>query len=924
MNSHLAIKVAGKEMALRPDQTVDFELANPLFNNTEMFSLPFNPPFEQNRHLMKNIDDVKSDVSPMTMEGLPAVVYGDGLPLHSGITVVQEDDELFGGMSLNIDASKQSFDDLIGDLECRDVPLKDRIQIGEKLGNVHVEVAYKYQVDIHFQSGKKDEWNNYAYDNDRTEGDFEPQALGFSYPGICQVTGNKQVAVENTSKSKTYPGGHKVKVPKEVTGYANSTFINVTDAYGENSAHWGEGGAKYCNARVAYLHKGLNDDGTSSDDVIKEKDIDKNVQQYEGIYPYWVLDADRQQSGICFYVLYFLDCLFAHLGVAFDKDALLAVEDFKHLCFFTSHCRYESEPMTDSSHSFHSMEEANAWLDSRGCGGSFSVGDPEPKQIQSFDYKINGSTTPEHVEVGKGDVQSITVNASITKVTFSCNVCKMWANSDNFPEESVKTVLDSLEASFGIRFHYDYEKNKVTAYLLRDVFRQVKPVRESGSIVVTPMQPVRFNGTVNSVHKLTEKITGFRMKYSAENTAKEQEEYIRRKKTDYDTDYDYKEYPEDRTVIDETYIEIAKQRSATNMKVYVDLTTGNAYRIKIDSDATTSTDMKPVLFEVGQFHGIELGDCSSVADKRGTIREYVSDFQPMPFNDVNSMSVLGLDKERTASDGKGNTIVVSKIKNSGQPMLVAIIDEDMKHEFCEYKINNVLSNDLVDLYLTENLHLVESYDPTSTDDGNSPLQEMEWGLSIAMMRGGGTNMTIQNYSHDYDGFGNDKWRTVSGEYALTSDTIDQIGNEFDYNGVASGIGDGERFSLKITAYKPFRYKYVSGQLKISTDPKEWFGDPSWLVPCDGDVINPQTGKVETKIRTRGTFDSFMSELCYFLLHRKKVRIKAMTTVAQLADIPNHWRQLWQIGDLMGFIDKVQYQLAIDKPLGEVTIDFYII
>ena len=919
MNSHLAIKVAGEEMALRPDQTVDFELANPLFNDTEMFSLPFNPPFEQNRHLMKNMDDVKSDVSPMTMEGLPAVVYGEGLPMHSGIIVVQEDEELDGGMSLNIDASKQSFDDLIGDMTCQDVPLKDRIQIGEKIGNIHVEVSYSYQVDIHFHSGKKDEWDNYTYDKDTEKGDFEPQALGFSYPGICQVTGDKQVAVENTSKSKTYPDGHKVKVPKEVTGYANSTFINVTDAYGENSAHWGEGGAKYCNARVAYLHKGLNDDGTSSDDVIKQKDIDRNDKQYEGIYPYWVLDADRQQSGICFYVLYFLDCLFAHLGVAFDKDALLAVEDFKHLCFFTTHCKYDSEPMTDSSHTFYSMEEANAWLDSRGCGGTLGVGDPEPKQIQKFKYKKNDGSY-EEVEVGKNDIQTITVTATLGKVVFSCNVCKMWANSDNFPEESVKTILDSLEASFGIRFHYDYEKNKVTAYLLRDVFRQVKPVRESGDIVVSPMQPVRFNGTVHSVKKLTEKITGFRMKYSAESTPKEQEQYIRRRKSDYDTDYDYREYPEGRVIIDETYIDIAKQASATNTKIYVDLTTGNAYRYKVNGE--TMADSR--LFEVGQFHGIELGDCSSVADKRGTIREYVSDFQPMSFNDVNSTSVLGLNKERTAKDDKGNTYTFKDVQSSGQPMLVAYIDEDMKHEFCEYKINNVLSNDLVDLYLTETLHLVESYDPTDTDDGNSPLQEMDWGLSIAMMRGGGTNMTIQNYSHDYDGFGNDKWRTVSGEYALTSDTIDQIGNEFDYNGTASGIGDGERFSLKITAYKPFRYKYVDGSLKISTDPKEWFGDPSWLVPCDGDVINPQTGKVETKIRTRGTFDSFMSELCYFLLHRKKVRIKAMTTVAQLADIPNHWRQLWQIGDLTGFIDKVQYQLAIDKPLGEVTIDFYII
>ena len=241
----------------------------------------------------------------------------------------------------------------------------------------------------------------------------------------------------------------------------------------------------------------------------------------------------------------------------------------------------------------------------------------------------------------------------------------------------------------------------------------------------------------------------------------------------------------------------------------------------------------------------------------------------------------------------------------------------------EQKIRNVLANDLVDLYLTEFLQMVESYDPSSTDDGNSPLQSYDWGLAIAMMRGGGTNMTVQNYDHDYDGFSNDRWRTVAGEYALTSDTMDQMGNEFDYNGIYSGIGDGERFSLKICAYKPFRYKYVSGQLKISTDPTEW-SDASWLVPCNSDVIDTQTHEIETKIRTRGLYDTFMSELCYFLLRRKKFRIKTSTTVAQLAEIPNHWRERWRIGDMTGFIDKVQYQLAVEKELGEVTIDFYAI
>ncbi len=907
MKSHLAVKVTGKDMTLHPDQSLDFELANPLFNNTEMFSLPFEPPFEQNRHLMKNMDDVKSDESPLAIDGLQAIVYADGIPMHSGITVVQEGEELDGGMSLNIDASKQSFDDLIGDLQCQDVPLKDRIQIGEKIGNIHVEVSYDYDVNIHYHSGKKDEWSDYTYGDDAVEGDFEPQALGFSYPGICAVKGNKQVA--KVKETRTYPGGHQVNVPKEANDYANSTFINVTDAYGENSEHWGAGGAKYCNARVAYIHKGLNADGTSSDAIIKQTELSPNGEQYEGKFPYWVLDADRQQSGICFYVLYFLDCLFAHLGVSFDKSALLAVEDFKHLCFFTTHCKYDIEPMTDAAHTFNSMDDANAWLESRGSGGRLGVGDPDAKQISEFDYEENGGEKV-HVEVGKENVASITVNATVSDVVFSCNVCKMWANSDNFPEESVQSVLDSLQNSFGIRFHYDYELHKVTAYLLRDVFRQVKP---DG----THLQKMKFNGTVHRVRKLTEKITGFRMKFSAESTPKEQEQYIRKKKSDYDTDYDYREYPEGRTVIDETYIDIAKQASATNTKVYVDLTTGDAYRYKVNGE--TMADSR--LFEVGQFHGIEVGDCSVVAEKKGTIREYISDFQPMSFNDVNTISVLGLNKERTATDGQGNTYIISNIKNSGNPMLVAYIDEDMKHEFCEYKINNVLSNDLVDLYLTEYLQLIENYDPSNTEDGNSPLQQMDWGLSIAMMRGGGTNMTTQNYDHGYDGFDNDRWRTVSGEYALTSDTIDQIGNEYDYNGVGPE-DDGEKFALKITAYKPFRYKYVSGHLKISTDPKEWVDDPSWLVPCDNDITNPLTGEVLTKIRTRGLFDTFMSELCFFLLHRKPLRIYASTTVAQLADIPNHWRQLWQIGDMVGFINKVHYQLAANRELGEVTIDFY--
>lgn len=78
--------------------------------------------------------------------------------------------------------------------------------------------------------------------------------------------------------------------------------------------------------------------------------------------------------------------------------------------------------------------------------------------------------------------------------------------------------------------------------------------------------------------------------------------------------------------------------------------------------------------------------------------------------------------------------------------------------------------------------MVESYNPSKTEDGNSPLQSYDWGMAIAIMRGGGTDSTIQTYDHNYDSFGNARWRTLAGKYALTSDSMDQMGNGYDYNG----------------------------------------------------------------------------------------------------------------------------------------------
>ena len=908
MHSHLDIELKGKPLVLPDDFSLSIEERNPLFYDTEMFSLPVPIPLEGNRDVVKNMEVPQADMRPMELEYEPVRVIADGMPFKNGTVKMTEGEDIKDSITLNVDAAEQSFSDLIGDLECQDVPLKDKIQVGEMIGNVKVEVQYDYQVKVHYHEGKKDEWDEFPFsDNETISGVFEPQALGFSYPGICNTSGKtKQQAVQKSPR--TYANGNKVNVPDVLT-----SFINVSDPYPEKP---------YCNARIAYLHHGLKEDGTTSDSLPEIKDIDSSSREEH--YPYWVLDADRPQSGLCFYVLYFLECLFTYLKVSYDLSALTAIEDFKHLAFFTTHHKYYTEVAYGSDTApFFSAEstagrtkveysggystrevwealseeefnkalftDINTWLENRGCGGQFVLSYPDPRQVQDFDYEKNG--TKQHIVVGKESVESITIEATVKRAKVSANILSMFATSENFPEASVKTVLDSLENSFGIKFHYDYEQKKVTAYLLRDIFRQ-------------QTAPIDFLGMVTDMYKVTEKTSGIRMCYSAESDSKDQQKNVRKGIKDYDTDYDYIDYPEDRTVTNLTYqqiINLPKSQQKENLMTYVDRTTGNTYRWKTSKDALESGEYKISLFQVATFKGVEIGDCSE--RNKDNVKEFVSDFVPVPFNDVNyRISELLVQGDASKSMTKdGNTYRVSNFNGDYSPMLCAYVDEDMEHEFVPQYIKNALPSAFVDIYLTEQLKLIESYDPSQTDDGNSPLQSYDWGLAIALMQGGGTNATIQHYDYNYDMCGNSRWRRVAGKYAMTSDSMDMMGQVFDYNGDRSGIGGGERFSLKIRAWQ----------------------QPSWAdAPlCVDDEYDSQ-GNVIKKIRTRGLCDSFMAEYFHLLLYRKLFKVEVKATAAELNDITNHWKQRYRINGQVGWIGKINYDITKSDGIQNAVLEFY--
>lgn len=943
MNSKLTILADGKPLALNEDASISIELSNPLFNDVDMFSYPVEIPLEGNRRFLKNVDDVNSDIRPVSYEHTPMQIIADGVPFASGTAIIQEDERLEDSLSLNIDASTQSFSDLISDLKCNEVPIpskyKDQLLIGEKIDKVDVSVTYSTDVVIKYQ-GKKGNKKYGSVGEAATEASFSPQALGFSYPAQCVEEGNNHEA--KLKKTYTYPHGNEVKIPEVLKSY-----INVSDPYPLKP---------YCNARVCYKHYDIDEKGETSSKVvnsIKGRDGEENLgtleqEMYEDRGPVWVLDANRPQSGICFYVLFFLDCLFEHLGVQFDNSALTAIGDLNRLCFFTTKCAYNIETLyakdtyrekdkeviaglkkkgdvkvgffqkqaNSEKEVANLFDDVNAWLSSRGCGGKLKLENPKDKSVQEVKYRkvtykvvekpYNGSfgyqdvfmdtevvaVLDDHwstVTVGTDKVASITCKSTIKSAQMSASIFRMYANEQNFPAESVSDVIDSLEQQFGIKFHYDYEQKKVTAYLIRDVFRKQNP------------DPRSFHAEVLSIVPMTEKITGVRAGYAAESEAKEQKDNVKYAVKDFNTDYDYIEYPKNSTVTSLTYKDIIHRVQNTEMSVFVDLQTGNKYRVKIDKDFTNAGDMNPRLFEVAAMKGVEEGDCSTLNEDY--IIEFKSSFVPVGMVDANYRKALASSTgSKCATDNTKQPAEVGKqysgyefseINGSyAKTQMAAFIDEDMEHEFVKQYVKNTMSSMVADFYVTEELSLRESYDPSSTDDGNSPLQSYDWGLSVAIMRGGGIDSTHESYDYNYDGFGNSKWRTKAGEYALTTDSIDPYGVEYDYNGIEPGNGNEERFSLK---------------------PRAWV-QPEWAdAPL---VVNTPS------VKNRGYVDVFLVDYIYFLLHRKKYYVRCLASVAQIADIQNHWKEWWAINGKKCLINKVNADVSAKEGMGEVELEIY--
>ena len=442
--------------------------------------------------------------------------------------------------------------------------------------------------------------------------------------------------------------------------------------------------------------------------------------------------------------------------------------------------------------------------------------------------------------VGAAQPDDIPISAKKFKVTVAgvagmSNMEKEWyesqnswlhdafAKSDCFPDVDISEVISALENGFGIRFLFSDNFQRVRIVLLRNIFRSDE------------VQDIRCD--IISDVKVENNIRGFRLTYG--NTEDTQFYYkgfadkLPHKKQLWPDESDTHDYSQ--WELNAQYHDLLDKASAFNKVCYVTPVTGNAYGVKVDKDAKRYKDLHPSLFEFAGFMDAEDGDCTGEED---TIHEINMGFTPAIMNDLNMANERGKDgttEQRFAlfvdekmrprrpdlKDGTDYNDPTAVYKTDGEGGLyelapggydlhpgrggdgyfrpgqfaitsdMPVATEGRKYSAVlrfqvtgspffpsvyEFPISFDLKGHVNEGYM---LYLQDNYEPN--DDGISPIETHDWGLTLGIMRGSGGDGGVDYEADPDDEEGNATWELKPGSNATAhADTCDCYGKEWNY------------------------------------------------------------------------------------------------------------------------------------------------
>lgn len=596
-------------------------------------------------------------------------------------------------------------------------------------------------------------------------------------------------------------------------------------------------------------------------------------------YGYSILYADRPGSAPCFYVLYFIDCLAKQLGIFIDNSDITKYEDMKRLAMVNAFAQYKDDFGITEDPDYDDLPNSTAGKLKVKMSGSIQCSPTQYQQTKSVKYN-------ETATFDESDVRKI--------------YCV--ATQKNFPNTDVKKLIDSLRNGFGVCIDYDQQTESGRMFFVKDVMRDTQVVEPHCTILEGgSLERYINNGYCVTYGQSDNDYFTYKMPKPFPNGP---DGYDEEKDPDGSIYFDwYEKYEEEHyfdditqsNIVEKKYIDIvSSSRLSTDTNTYYDKTTGNAYRMKVNKQTGKVSQM----FEVGGY-----GDyVTSIVDDEDDSAENIQlDFTPVVINDVWGFVAeedYGLDGAKPNDKEKQQLLAVwfDATLPYGGKKTIKIYDRNDENWEEESLTQDDGYKSVYKIKRKTNIEIEviapDAYDFTSDD--KSPLEDLDIGLQLGVMRGAG-NDSKEEIVTDYDDEGNDTWMDVIGNYNFTADCIDNYGRVFDYNGTSEGGASFQgRISLKLDARKVKEY--------------DKDGNPVYF-----DVANKDVAR-------RGLVPQLLEDFLYFKAHHVKVTLPVLMS---LSTINNLQLLKWnRFGDYVGLIKQVNYELT-ESGLKNVTIELLV-
>lgn len=934
---HLSLEIfdregTGSQFATLPDNTeITITDTSEVFASGDVWSWDFQLNTNANLHIFGTSGELHGSRLHEQVNKRRARLWVEDLPLYLGYLKLADEVDVDGegNVSVSFESGQKTFDEMIQGANANQVPLMDDVMFGMALWRKRwVKYGLDLRASANFSDGKTSDTVQ-VYDESNTEDNTGGAKTLF-------VAEGENESVQEYPRM-VFPKGH----------FINAVSENDEDIDCVNTDHPYDDEHPYCNVALCYQRYGYmktDEKGSEYPDYSAEPEPERG---------YEVMPANRVNSAPNFFVIYWLRCLMQHLGIYIEENQMTDVEDLRRLFFVNTKCAYKVPERMRTGDLFN-LPYGGFNFDNSGRLVAEHFGKEKLIKTEECKLKVTNKSVGQPVVVIEGGVYPGYTPPTIDSINVTIERPDGWrydqqseykdrnswlhyayATSECFPNVSIEEVIKAIESGFGVRFLFNENYKRVRIVLLRNIFGSADVQDVACDIISTSKKE---NG-----------IRGFRMTYgNTEDTHfyyKGFADALPHKKELWPDNSDMHDYSQWK--LDETYAALLNKVSAFNKTCYVTPNTGNAFIIKVDKDAKRYSDLHPSLFGCADFMDAEDGDCTGDDE---TIETVNVGFTPAIMNDLNmdeerggnseqrfalfvdeKMRVRRPDYKNDASNHEFNdpdayynvdTLYKksdAKLDSYVKPGEFAItsdmeaVKSGLKATITMAKTVNALSDDPITIRVSWDvvfgisgsvnegyrLYLQDNYEPN--DDGISPIETHDWGLTMGIMRGSGSDATINRFGDSRETEENDTWELVPGSNSTAHpDTCDCYGNLWDYNGDTAGVGTTEgRVSLKLRAEKPNPYF-------DPTQPEDSSNNRRYL-----EITAPG-------LEHRGLADQFYKEYSHWVRNARIAVREVRMELAQLLCIDKTKRV--RVGDVTGFIRKMQYSVSKETGLGNVTME----